>query len=297
MREANKATLRWRVELERKENSFVSSSNQKNQSAVNRTKSAKSALRKHSIQTKYCPSGHVLSHNIPVTKRQKYLQELHNHGENNDQNALLPVVGCDACSQDILEDRIGATCAVCDLDFCQRCYHDSGKAVEELLNDARKATLQQKRQQQQQTLSSCSSLCSGSAQGSLTSFNSTQEFCAKGHELLEIPTLERQRYIQDRDALTVLPIIECDCCSKEIRDETIAGCDTACDIDICKDCFKNGQSYEDVLEDGRETSEDPQNTSIISKSGQQRYNGRRPTYKSTGRVSYDHYPDPTSYQW
>lgn len=29
----------------------------------------------------------------------------------------------------------------------------------------------------------------------------------------------------------------------------------------------------------------------------ERYNGRRPSFKETGRVSYDDYPDPTQFGW
>jgi hypothetical protein len=291
------ATLRWTADLEKTENHNSSNHQsvlcqEQQPSTVNRTPT-KSALRNHSDTTRYCPSGHVLVNNIPVAQRQKYLQELQTKDSNDSDTTLLPVVGCDACSQDILAGEIGATCAVCDLDFCQRCYNGSGKSVEELLNEAREAILQQH--------FACSSASiSSSVEGSLRSFNSTQEFCAEGHELIEISTLVRQRYIQDRDGLDVLPIIECDCCSKEIRDETIAGSDVVCDIDICKDCFKNGQSYDDVLEDRRQSAgEQPHVTDYLptKKGGQQRYNERRPTYKSTGRVSYDNYPDPTAFQW
>jgi hypothetical protein len=36
---------------------------------------------------------------------------------------------------------------------------------------------------------------------------------------------------------------------------------------------------------------------VLRESGGQRYSGRRPTYKGTGRVNYDEYPDPTVFQW
>jgi ribosome-binding protein aMBF1 (putative translation factor) len=246
-------------------------------------------LRNHSTHTRYCPAGHVLANNVLLIQRQEYLQELQKLDA-----AILPIVGCDACSNDIEEERIGATCTVCDIDFCQSCYNNSRKSVAELLNQAREKATNVTTAPLNQGISSSAS--AASVEGSLRSFNSTQEFCAVRHELVEIATVVRQRYLQDRDQLNVLPIIECDCCSKEIRDEMIAGCDMTCDIDICKDCFKNGQSYEDVLEDRRPDS-CQEEEGVASNTHQQRYNGRRPTYRGTGRVSYDDYPDPTVFQW
>jgi len=90
-----------------------------------------------------------------------------------------------------------------------------------------------------------------------------------------------------------------------------------CDIDVCADCFKNGQSYIDViLQESRiddvldDLYHDEQRHLIIQQQQQQqhnehhqrhfhkrRYNSRRPTYVGTGRVNYDDYPDPTVYQW
>ncbi|KAG7370068.1 hypothetical protein IV203_027814 [Nitzschia inconspicua] len=268
-------SLRWRDDCDRNENDNIGNS----APVVSTTNSTptKSALRNHSALTRYCPAGHVLANNVPLLQRQEYLQQLQKLG-----TSILPSVGCDACSKDIEEDRIGATCTVCDIDFCQACYHDSGKSVEDLLSQAK--------------VECCPMSSAASVEGSLRSFNSTQEFCAAGHELVEIATLVRQRYLQDRDQLDILPIIECDCCSKEIRDDIIAGCDTECDIDICKDCFKNGQSYENVLEERRPENMREHELSCNTHY-QQRYNGRRPTYRGTGRVSYDEYPDPTAFQW
>ncbi|OEU10926.1 hypothetical protein FRACYDRAFT_246801 [Fragilariopsis cylindrus CCMP1102] len=189
---------------------------------------------------------------------------------------------------------------------------------------------------------------------------STGEFCAAGHELLQIPTLDRQRYLQRKQlqqlqqnassqhsissialitASKATPassiIIECDCCSKIISksihdNEYIAGCCLECDIDVCSHCFKNGQSYEDVVlkEWSRINNHDNNNNSANTRSSNddndeeqqlmpeqhqqqqqyhnnnnnneqrpQRYNRCRPTYIGTGRVNYDDYPDPTVYQW
>jgi hypothetical protein len=189
----------------------------------------------------------------------------------------------------------------------------------------------------------------------------TGEFCAAGHELLQIPTLDRQRYLQRKQlqqlqnsgeqpasismiaASKATPatsiIIECDCCSKiisKIQGEYIAGCCLECDIDVCSHCFKNGQSYEDVVlkewsrindNDNNDTStngndcnnnnelynnnnnnnnnnneqqmmvEHQQYHNNNNEQRPRRYNRRRPTYAGTGRVNYDDYPDPTVYQW
>jgi len=161
----------------------------------------------------------------------------------------------------------------------------------------------------------------------------TDEFCAAGHELIQIPVVDRQRYLQQKEMLreqreyqqqqrlrnpydaplTVCPIatdgagfskieIECDCCSR-IMDgqEYIAGCCLQCDIDVCGDCFKNGQSYIDVvLQESRQNDmydERHQKMKEQNHLHRERHNGRRPTYMGTGRVNYDHYPDPTVFQW
>jgi hypothetical protein len=319
------SSLRWRddIVVERDENDH-NIANHRNGNSVDvltiHRIPTKSALRNHSTHTRYCPAGHVLANNVPLFQRQQFLQQQQQQQhkqhslDNNINNNNLPSVGCDACGKDIVEERIGATCTVCDIDFCQICYNQSGKSMEELLNHAREimATNMTRMNAPPPIISSSSSTTSSSSSsasslaavsvedGSLWSFNSTQEFCAAGHELVAIPTVVRQRYLQKRDKLDVLPVIECDCCSKEIRDVMIAGCDMTCDVDICKDCFKNGQSYEDVLEDRRPDCsscyQQPNKQRNHSKS-RQRYNGRRPTYRGTGRVSYDEYPDPTAFQW
>jgi ribosome-binding protein aMBF1 (putative translation factor) len=307
------SSLRWRLDID--EN--VRNIEKPTHSLTVQRNPTKSALRNHSTHTRYCPSGHVLVINVPRLQRQHYLRQQQRPNLIDSNNlSILPNVGCDACGNDIMEERIGATCTVCDIDFCQLCYNQSGKSVEELLSHAREimattmitmnphpATISLTSSSSSSSSTMSSSLSATSVEGgSLWSFNSTHEFCAAGHELVFMPTVIRQRYLQERDRLDVLPMIECDCCSKEIRDAMIAGCDVTCDIDICKDCFRNGQSYEDVLEDRRpefkNVSPQPNknNESVHSKS-KLRYNGRRPTYRGTGRVTYDEYPDPTAFQW
>ncbi len=164
----------------------------------------------------------------------------------------------------------------------------------------------------------------------------TGEFCAAGHELIQIPVLDRQRYLQRQEMLqeqhdhqlqqrqqgfrhpydaptAVCPIasegvgsvpieIECDCCSRIINEEDyIAGCCLECDIDVCGNCFKNGQSYIDVvLKESRQNDMCDERHQQIKEENhlhRERHNGRRPTYIGTGRVNYDHYPDPTAFQW
>ena len=199
------------------------------------------------------------------------------------------------------------------------------------------------------SLSASSSTLSGSSFRSRRSISSssswrswkprcrrTGEYCAAGHELVQIPAIDRQRYLQRKEMLlqqqqeskqmqeqscryphdppsNVTPmtmlattqspiIIECDCCSRVISEEHyIAGCCLQCDIDVCKDCFRNGQSYIDVVsKESRENDlcdERDQQQHQDSSQHRERYNGRRPTYMGTGRVSYDEYPDPTAFQW
>lgn len=163
----------------------------------------------------------------------------------------------------------------------------------------------------------------------------TGECCAAGHELIQIPVLDRQRYLQQQEIqqqqqeyqqlqqrryrhphdapIKILPmtmvgsapapvVIECDCCSKIISEEHyIAGCCLECDIDVCSDCFKNGQSYIDVvLKESRENDmcdERHQQQQEHNYHYHERYNSSRPTYIGTGRVNYDDYPDPTVFQW
>jgi hypothetical protein len=125
--------------------------------------------------------------------------------------------------------------------------------------------------------------------------------------------LQQQRYRHPHDIpSTVTPrmmtgpaaasiVIECDCCSRIIsKEHYIAGCCLECDIDVCGD-FKNGQSYIDVvLEESRQNDmydERHQQQQQQNYHHHERYNGRRPTYRGTGRVNYDDYPDPTVFQW
>lgn len=164
----------------------------------------------------------------------------------------------------------------------------------------------------------------------------TSEYCAAGHELVQIPVLDRQRYLQRKEMLlrqrenqrlleqhqcidpydvpiavnqlTVMDsapasiVIECDCCSRIISNQHfIAGCCLECDIDVCKKCFKNGQSYIDVI--SKESREDDlydehhQEQQQRNYHHSERYDGCRPTYMGTGRMNYDDYPDPTVFQW
>jgi len=177
------------------------------------------------------------------------------------------------------------------------------------------------------------SLSSGvSSQSFKTRCKRTGEFCAAGHELVQIPVLDRQRYLQHKEDQLLMQeqryrhphdtpmticstvsnpssiIIECDCCSRTITKEFyIAGCCMECDIDVCGDCFKNGQSYVDVvLKESRENDisderqqqqHQQQQQQYSSYVDQERYNGRRPTYIGTGRVTYDDFPDPAAFQW
>ena len=163
----------------------------------------------------------------------------------------------------------------------------------------------------------------------------TGEFCAAGHELVRIPVVDRKRYLQQKemllqkqenrqphqqyyrhpyDAPTTVDsctiagpspnpvVIECDCCSRVLSKELyIDGCCLECDIDVCGNCFKNGQSYIDVvLKESRESDmhdERHQQQQQQNCGHHERYNRRRPTYVGTGRVNYDDYPDPTVFQW
>lgn len=164
----------------------------------------------------------------------------------------------------------------------------------------------------------------------------TGEYCAAGHELIQIPVTDRQRYLQQKEwllqqqeeqqlqlqgyhhphdgPLAVVEnaslssstpiIIECDCCFKIMRkDQFIAGCCVECDIDVCGNCFKKGQSYIDVImEESRENDmcddhHQEQQHQLQAYHNHERHNRHRPTYIGTGRVNYDDYPDPTIFQW
>mmetsp|Transcript_10590 Transcript_10590/g.22617 ORF Transcript_10590/g.22617 Transcript_10590/m.22617 type:complete len:185 (+) Transcript_10590:330-884(+) len=87
------------------------------------------------------------------------------------------------------------------------------------------------------------------------------------------------------------------------KGQYIAGCCLECDIDVCGDCFKNGQSYVDViLEESRENDicdehHREQQQQRQANGSHERHNRHRPTYIGTGRVNYDDYPDPTMFQW
>lgn len=255
----------------------------------------KSALKKHDITTRYCHSGHALRTRIPLDSSE--------------------VVACDACCYDIRDQYVGGCCKVCDLHFCQQCFEQLGsQSIEALLEDARENNINHdntpistfpKFNNHESVISTSSSSMEGSLPSNTTmSFVSTKEFCKAGHELLQVATIERQQHLRERGGLSYMPIIECDCCSKVIgAKESIAGCCLICDVDVCKECFKNGISY-DVLEDLGITHDD--DDEIIEQADaakrayddhRQRYNRRRPTYKGAGRVNYDDYPDPTVFQW
>mmetsp|Transcript_25017 Transcript_25017/g.59040 ORF Transcript_25017/g.59040 Transcript_25017/m.59040 type:complete len:327 (-) Transcript_25017:140-1120(-) len=188
---------------------------------------------------------------------------------------------------------------------------------------------------------SASSFQSQRSLASTSSFNSssnwksrcrmTGEYCAAGHELIQIPVVDRQRYLQRKEWLLQQQeelrsggchhpheaplsiaetashapiIIECDCCSKVMtKNQYIAGCCLECDIDVCGDCFKKGQSYIDVvLQESRENDmcdeqREEQELERQAYQNHERHNRHRPTYIGTGRVNYDDYPDPTVFQW
>jgi hypothetical protein len=225
-----------------------------------------SSIIKVGRNARFCPSGHCF-HRVPLGQRQLTIQ--------NEQNLPdLPPIGCDACSIDIHEEYIAGSCKSCDLDFCEECF-ESGIPIEELLDEGQDLELD----------------ATASLSMSEMTMSVTNEKCSLGHPLCRVLTVRRRRYLQDRDGLSSSPSIECDCCSRTINTEYIAGCCVHCDIDFCEGCFQSGQSFADMLEEP--ILEDEPASSAFG----ERYNGQRPTYKRSGRVNYDVYPDPTAFQW
>lgn len=227
---------------------------------------------------RYCPAGHCFTKTL-LENRQRYIQQMqgtlpHTHP--------LPTIFCSGCSQEIREPYVAGSCKICELDFCTECY-ESGTPIDELLQEAEEARD-----------SVIMSQMSFQSYGSLR-MNPTTEYCAAGHQLCCVSVNERKRYLQEVNGLAAPPTIECDCCSRVITKENVAGCCFECDIDFCKNCFQTGQSFEDILEI---RSGPPQDDDIENRpSTGERYNGRRPTYKGSGRISYDNYPDPAAYRW
>eukprot|EP00934_Nitzschia_sp_Nitz4_P007323 Nitzschia sp. Nitz4//scaffold81_size91200//34291//35118//NITZ4_004984-RA/size91200-processed-gene-0.122-mRNA-1//-1//CDS//3329558704//7313//frame0 len=193
----------------------------------------------------------------------------------------MPPIACDGCSVDICEQFVAGSCQTCDMDFCDDCF-GSGKPIEELLNEGmERAELEH--------------ATAASVTMSEMTMSITNERCSLGHTLCRVNTWRRKRYLQERDDLPAPPTIECDCCSRVITTEVIAGCCIDCDVDFCEECFLSGQSFEDLLQDPI-VVENGENIAPIVAFGE-RYNHIRPTYKGSGRVSYDEFPDPTAFQW
>lgn len=252
----------------------------------------KPAIKNHTVDTRYCPAGHVMT-SLDLYTRQKRLQISQVLPVD-----VLPIVSCDGCSMDI-ENKIAGCCSLCDIDLCETCYNSSGhRTVADILAEAREKS----------SVTASASLASSTGEASMT-FVSTKEYCGAGHEMVgKVPTINRQRFLQDLEGLVSIPAIPCDCCSRHIREEHIAGCCMECQIHFCDDCFMKGQSYEDALHDKLAlTAQSPSAENNNSANNhlllpahqiqQQRYNGQRPTYKGTGRVSYDDYPDPTVFDF
>jgi hypothetical protein len=228
----------------------------------------KPGLIKVAKNARYCPAGHLFARAL-VQQRQCLLQA--KQGLPPD---VLPPVVCAGCAFEISGEYIAGCCKTCDIDFCEDCY-ESGRSIEEILEEARGSTVDL-----------------SESVGEIT-MSPTNEYCAAGHQLGRVSGIVRRRHLQEQHGLDAPPTIECDCCSKAITNEYIAGCCLECDIDFCENCFKSGQSYQDVLEDRTGPPEEEDTPDLEG----QRYNSRRPTYKGTGRVNYDCYPDPTAYQW
>lgn len=218
---------------------------------------------------RFCPAGHCFTR-VLLTQRQRAIQQRLFLPTN-----VLPPIACDGCSVDIHDAYIAGSCQTCDMDFCEECF-GSGRPIEDLLEQALELEND----------------ATPTIAASEMTMSVTNERCSLGHQLCRVYTLRRKRYLQERDGLSSAPTIECDCCSKVITSEQIAGCCVECDIDFCEECFQSGQSFEDVLLDPIMVDENEPFAAFG-----ERYNGQRPTYKGSGRVSYDDYPDPTAFQW
>jgi hypothetical protein len=212
---------------------------------------------------RYCPAGHCFARTLVSERRRTQPHRL----------TRLPPIACHGCLEEIEEDGISGSCKTCDIDFCKDCF-ESGRPIEEMLKEGRDSVIVE---------------ASTSTLGEIT-WSPTEEYCAAGHQLGRVCSTIRRRHLQEKNGLSSPPTIECDCCSKEITND-IAGCCLECDIDFCETCFCSGQSFEDILEHRSGPEEEE------SRVNGKRYDGRRPTYKDTGRVSYDFYPDPTVFQW
>jgi hypothetical protein len=251
-------------------------------------KEAKTII-KVGANARYCPAGHCFARTL-LLQRQRSLQEAQ-------ELSCLPPIACDGCSEDIKfeEEYIAGCCKVCDIDFCVNCF-ESGRPIDEMLQEGLESEIGM-------------SMSSLGGAGEMIIMSPTKEYCGAGHQLGRVSSIMRRRHLQERDGLSAPPTIECDCCSKQITNHTL--CCLECDIDFCEDCFQSGQSFETFFEDMQE-GDDDDDADLLDKqkkesrnarrrqkqlSGRQRYDGRRPTYKGTGRVSYDEFPDPTAFQW
>lgn len=219
---------------------------------------------------RFCPSGHCFRR-VSLVERQLSIRE----EQRQDFDSPLPPIECNGCGAEIQTEFISGSCKACDMDFCEDCYH-SGVPIEDLLEEG---------------LGSEADATASLSMSEMT-MSVTNERCALGHPLCRVATKRRMQYLQERDGLPFAPMIECDCCSKRISSPFIAGCCVDCDMDFCEACFQSGQSFEDILHDRRVMMDEGQPDVF-----DERYNRIRPTYKVTGRVNYDDYPDPTSFQW
>lgn len=253
---------------------------------------------------RFCPAGHCLVNNVLLHEQQYNIQEQRQHQQHqrSDEGSIMPIIYCNGCTLEIVGEYISGCCKICNINFCDDCFY-SGKSIEEMMEESRGILTDM--------ISS-----GGEVSVDEITMGPTNEYCAAGHHLGRVSSILRSRYIQEQHGLDAPPAIECDCCSKIITNEHIAGCCFECDIDFCEDCFKSGQSYQDILEEDRtgppedsyydddnEYEGSLQHSRGSSSRGKkqqeqtQRYNHHRPTYKGTGRVNYDNYPDPTAYQW
>ena len=228
---------------------------------------------KYDSGARFCPSGHFF-HRVPLTLRQQAVRD-----ENDLPAHITPPITCNGCARDIYDEYIAASCRACDLDFCSVCYN-SDIPIEQLIH---------------QGMTNLEIEMDPTVSGSMISemtMSLTAKRCAVGHPLCKVLTMRRKRYLQERDGLEFAPVIECNCCSRTIRTDYIEGCCVDCDLDFCEECFHSGQSFEDMLLDPEMVDADEPEPAYG-----ERHNAQRPTYKRTGRISYDDYPDPTVYQW
>ena len=231
----------------------------------------KTAMRGVDANARYCPAGHCFCR-TNLVRRQKSLQVAQSL-------EFPPPVVCDGCSSEIEEEYIAGTCKTCDMDFCETCFQ-SGRPIEEMVQENLEYEFYN----------------SGS-RADIMALDPTKSNCAAGHQLVRVGLMLRRRQLQEKIGLENPPRIECDCCSKLITTDYIAGCCMECDIDFCEDCFQKGQSFEDMLDPGTLVEEEEEEPLPDRPLTGQRYNRRRPTYEGAGRVSYDDFPDPTAFRW